>query len=285
MLIAVLADVHGNHHALRACLNHARAAGAQAYWFLGDYLGEMAFPQKTMALLFAWQKEHRCLFIRGNKEDYWLRAGHDGTVWAPGSSTTGALWYTCSRLTVRDLAFFAGMPAAQVVCVPGLPEVTLCHGSPRSNRESLVPLAPGTYAAMEEAATPLILCGHRHRPGIVEHAGRKAINPGAVGVALEGGGQAEYLLLHGENGLWRESFQRIDYPLTEALQELHDAGLDAHAPCWTRVAAQVLQGGGVSQVEALALASARCREQYGQCTWPHIPEHCWLEACEILHIP
>lgn len=64
----------------------------------------------------------------------------------------------------------------------------------------LVPPGPTTNEAMEAATTPLILCGHRHRQAYVEHAGRRAVNPGSVGVSLQSGGKAEYLLLEGIDG-------------------------------------------------------------------------------------
>ncbi|MBQ7304946.1 MAG: metallophosphoesterase family protein, partial [Clostridia bacterium] len=57
MRIAVLADIHGNHVALERCLAHAEAQGAEAYWFLGDYVGELPCPQRTMEALYAWAEK------------------------------------------------------------------------------------------------------------------------------------------------------------------------------------------------------------------------------------
>ena len=44
MVIALLADIHGNREALSACLTHARARGAEKFVFLGDYVGYGADP-------------------------------------------------------------------------------------------------------------------------------------------------------------------------------------------------------------------------------------------------
>lgn len=49
MKIAVLADIHGNHIALETCIHEAKKHGAEEYLFLGDYLGELAYPEKTMS--------------------------------------------------------------------------------------------------------------------------------------------------------------------------------------------------------------------------------------------
>ena len=50
MRIAVMADIHGNRAALETCVAEARRRGAEEYLFLGDYLGEMAYPEKTLEL-------------------------------------------------------------------------------------------------------------------------------------------------------------------------------------------------------------------------------------------
>lgn len=51
--IAVLSDIHGNYVALQKCLDYAINIGVDAFVFLGDYLGELAYPQKTMDILYS----------------------------------------------------------------------------------------------------------------------------------------------------------------------------------------------------------------------------------------
>ena len=94
MRIAVMADIHGNRAALETCVAEARRRGAEEYLFLGDYLGEMAYPEKTLELLETLRKEAPCTFIRGNKENYWidrLKGANPDWVWESGSSSTGIL--------------------------------------------------------------------------------------------------------------------------------------------------------------------------------------------------
>ena len=67
--IAVLSDIHGNYISLQKCLEHAITRGADTFIFLGDYLGELAYPQKTMSALYSLKEKYKCFFIRGNKED------------------------------------------------------------------------------------------------------------------------------------------------------------------------------------------------------------------------
>ena len=52
MNIAIMADIHGNHIALEACIGEARKLGAEEFLFLGDYLGELAYPERAIKQLY-----------------------------------------------------------------------------------------------------------------------------------------------------------------------------------------------------------------------------------------
>ena len=67
MEIAVLSDIHGNYVALETCVNYALERGIDKFIFLGDFLGELAYPQRTMKLLYSLKEKYRCWFIKGNK--------------------------------------------------------------------------------------------------------------------------------------------------------------------------------------------------------------------------
>src|SRR6185312_14420303 len=49
MLIALFADIHANRQAFSACLDAARAAGAERIVLLGDYVGYGAEPEWAVA--------------------------------------------------------------------------------------------------------------------------------------------------------------------------------------------------------------------------------------------
>lgn len=53
MNIAVLSDIHGNYVALERCVRFALDRGIKQFLFLGDYLGELAFPQRTMEIIYS----------------------------------------------------------------------------------------------------------------------------------------------------------------------------------------------------------------------------------------
>ena len=62
--IAVLSDIHSNYVGLKHCMEYALQRGIHTFLFLGDYVGEMAYPERTMELLHQYRRENQCTFIR-----------------------------------------------------------------------------------------------------------------------------------------------------------------------------------------------------------------------------
>ncbi len=280
MELAVLSDIHGNHTALQKCIEYSLQRGVDAFVFLGDYLGELAYPQKTMQILYHLKKEYPCFFVKGNREDYWLehRKNETGALWKEYDSTTGALYYTYHELTPQDFAFFQTLSHKAELVFAGLPPVTICHGSPRRVNEKLLPDDENTRRIMEEEAAAYILCGHTHVQGKIEHAGKVVLNSGSVGIPLHGKGRTQFLLLHGGQGRWEAEFAEVEYDAEKVIEELRLCGLYERAPSWCRVSESILRMGGASHGEVLARAMELCRQKNGSCVWPAVPEECWVQA-------
>lgn len=95
MNIGVISDIHSNYHGLKACVDHAILQGADRFLFLGDYVSDCAYPQKTMKLLYELKDSYECSFIKGNREEYMLdHRDCIGAGWVMPSSATGSLLYT-----------------------------------------------------------------------------------------------------------------------------------------------------------------------------------------------
>ena len=62
--VAVMADIHSNYQAFQSCVQAAAEKGVHRYIFLGDYLGDLAYPQKTIKLMKELQQRYPCIFIR-----------------------------------------------------------------------------------------------------------------------------------------------------------------------------------------------------------------------------
>ncbi len=271
--IAVMADIHGNALALKACVEHALDKGVTHFFFLGDYLGECGNPAETMKILYGLKEKYHCWFVKGNKEDAWLGFVKDEGCWLEyGNSITGTMLYLYERRTEGEKMFFEQLPIAQKIDIEGLPSITICHGSPMNNNQPMKVEIPETFEIMNQCDTDMILYGHTHRRRIIEHEGKVAYNPGAVGAPLESGGKAQYLLLHGEQGCWKVKYCDLEYDIEETIQKLHKEGLSLYAPNWCKITEALLRTGEVTHSRVLQNAMELCKEETGICNWPHIPE-------------
>ncbi len=281
MEIAVLSDIHGNYVALERCVRYALERGIETFLFLGDYLGDLAYPQKTMQFLYSLKETYSCWFIKGNKEDYWL---HYNPAWKENSSTTGALYYTYHHLTQQDFSFFGSLTHWTEISFEGLPTITICHGSPDETNEKLLPNTETAYAVLERSKTDYILCGHTHLQAEITHHGKMMWNGGSVGVPLQSQGKAQFLILRStERFSWERELLSLDYDVERIISDLHSSGLYDKAPCWCIVTENVLRTGENSHGVMLERAMSLCREKTGQCNWPDIPEECWRLALDEIY--
>ncbi len=280
--IAVLSDIHGNYTALQKCLDYAVNIGVDTFIFLGDYLGELAYPQKTMDILYSIKEKNTCFFIKGNKEDYWLNYEKDPNGWKEYDSTTGCLYYTYQNLKQKDIQFFKSLLLKEELKFNGLLPITICHGSPRKTNEKLLPGNDNTFQIIENNPSNYILCGHTHKQGKIKHNEKIVLNAGSVGVPLDSNGKAQFIILKGTPDIWDYEFISIEYDVEKVVADLHSSGLNKKAPYWCKVSENLLRTGTIPHSMVLARAMAICKDNFGECIWPNIPEECWEQAVREL---
>lgn len=279
MEIAVLADIHSNYIALEKCMDYALKRGIRSFIFLGDYIGEMAYPERTMELIRQYAKEYDCTFIRGNKEDYWInqRSGKK-LVLEEYSSTTGALRYAYEHMTDEDIDFFEEIPIARKLQYGDLPTLIACHGSPFSAKEHMHIGSERTLEILERTEVDLILCGHTHKQGKTEYNGKMVLNPGSVGLSHGARAMSQFMILHGEAGQWREEFVSLSYDTEAVVNQLEESGLSRRAPGWCRITAYSLRNNTLQDIvhgQVLFRVMELCKQETGECNWPNIPEKYW----------
>lgn len=283
MDIAVFSDIHGNYAAFQKCLEYAVEKNIDTFVFLGDYLGEFPYPQKTMDILYSVKAKYQCFFIKGNKEDYWInRKNGNGVEWKSGSSSTGALQYCYSELTDRDIEFFESMPICSEISFEGAEAILVCHGSPNRNNEKMLPNNENTKAVIERCKTKYLLCGHTHVQQSMEYEGKVVLNPGAVGVSLHGDGKSQFMILHSHNKEWEYEFVNLDYDKELVRKDMQESGLDNLAPYWSKITLHLLETGEISHGAVLARAMQYCIEETGDCKWYDVPEKYWEKAVKEL---
>ena len=193
-MLGVLYDIHGNLPALEAVLAEADELGVDRWLLGGDYGTPSPWPLQTLARL---KELEPATWIRGNGER-WLREP------------------PADRPEVMESyeLFTGGLPEDVVDWLYNLPAqaeldgVLYVHGSPLSDVESFAPDPEEDEARLLAGVRDrLIVFGHSHqqfrRPG---PEGTELLNPGSVGMPLDGDSRAAWATFDGEFTLRRTEY-------------------------------------------------------------------------------
>jgi diadenosine tetraphosphatase ApaH/serine/threonine PP2A family protein phosphatase len=206
--LAIIYDVHGNLPALQAVLADARAADAQRFLLGGDYALFGPFQAESIAALRALEQ---ATWIRGNV-DRWA-AIQD----VPDDDVLLRAIADCRETLGARLADELGELPEQVV----IDGIRYCHASPMSDMRSFLP-EPGDddEEMLASASEPRVVFGHTHLqfrrsgPGGVE-----LLNPGSVGLPLDGDARSAYALAHDDGSI---EHRRVDYDRDAAISALQE---------------------------------------------------------------
>lgn len=278
MKLAVIGDIHSNHIALETCIRHALDRNVDEFLFIGDYVSDCPYPQRTMKVIYEMKEKYRCYFIRGNREDYMLNhRNHPEERWTY-SSASGNLLYTYENLTKKDLDFYESMDIQGIYIKSGYPAFRYCHGSLTSSNELLISENKNLENIMSNMDVDLLISGHTHIQEVMEFGTKKLIHPGSVGIPWYYGGKTQYMILHGTNSGWEEEFFQLDYDVDAVKEEFKNSGIMEKAFYWSKLNIHVLDTGDDYTTPCLKLAMKLCEEGEGSVEWPDIPEKYWEMA-------
>ena len=285
MNIAVLSDIHGNYTALETCLDYLKDKEIDAWCFLGDYAGEFPGVEQTIKTLYDLQDRYPCYILRGNKENYLIDGlGKDAPAWDAYPSTVGMLRYAYNQITKDDIRFFKSLPIAMRIENDGLPDIVICHGSPRRVNEKFAEEEKTLKEVIAETNADYIICGHTHNAKNLRSGKTHIWNAGSVGASFDMPYSYRFMILHGANGEWIPEFISLEADVERLLHEMREAGLYNLAPFWTRFTELQVKSacGEYTHGDLLNKAMDICRDKYGVCEWPKVGEVCFHEAFRIL---
>lgn len=278
--IAVIGDIHSNYVGLEKCIEHALEQNPNEFLFLGDYISDCPYPQKTMEIIYEMDKNYRCRFIRGNREDYMLNHRKNPEERWTYSSASGSLLYTYENLTEQDFRFFESLDMKGYYEKAGYPPFRYCHGSLVRSNEILEPDGENTLQLMESLDVDLLVSGHVHFQEEKNYDGKKILHPGAVGVSWYFDGKTQYMMLHGSKTGWEADFFRLNYDVEKIVADFETSGLNQKAPAWSKITIHTLRTGTDYNLACLRRASKLCEEAEGSVIWPDIPEKYWQQALQ-----
>lgn len=282
MKLAVLGDIHSNYVALETCIRHALDKEADEFLFIGDYVSDCPYPQKTMQIIYEMKQKYRCYFIRGNREDYMINHRNNPQERWTYSSASGNLLYTYENLTQKDIDFYESIDIKGIYDKEGYTPFRYCHGSLTSSKELLLPDNPNMETIMNKLDVDLLISGHTHTQESRIYGSKKLIHPGSIGIPWYYKGKTQYMILHSSDNRfgWEEEFFQLDYDVNRIIEGFDSSGLSALAPFWARLNKHCLLTGEDYTTPCLMLAMNLCRQNEGVVNWPDIPEKYWEMAYE-----
>jgi diadenosine tetraphosphatase ApaH/serine/threonine PP2A family protein phosphatase len=237
VLLAIFADIHANRQAFSACLDFARAHGAQRFVCLGDYVGYGADPEWTLETVMDLVNSG-AMAVRGN---------HDNAVSSRSETMNAeaqaAIEWTRGRLNAAQRRFLAELPMT-------LQEDDRLYVHSEASNPAKWRYVQGTSdAARSLVATEahVTLCGHIHQPALYSMSstakmthfvpssgvpvqllgGRRWLAVlGSVGQPRDRNPAASFAMLDTES---REiTYCRVPYDVEAAAQRIRENGL----PLW-----------------------------------------------------
>ena len=241
MRLAALADIHANLPALEVVLADIEQLGVDGMIIAGDFVDR---PQPLEAVR-AVQELDACA-IRGNREDYLLAYHrlHAPDHWHTSRQWVGLRWlHEC--LDQEALDYIASLPGECVYAAGGTDPIRIVHASPGSLTDPILPsLDPDAMAVHRQAGLlslrrrkisipealalfdePVLVCAHSHISWTQALDGRLIVNPGSVGIPINGDTRAQYAVLSWHGGRWQAEHRAVDYDHDQIRTAYQESGI------------------------------------------------------------
>lgn len=254
MRLALLADIHGNLPALEAVLAVLEALQPDHVVVDGDLINAVPFsgPVVDRVRALPWT------VVRGNHEFYYLDFGTERADPACDDAVRwGQLHWLVDHITPEQGAWLGLLPDDRTLYLPGTCPLRVTHGVPRRNRVGFNNRQTDESIAAElhEVGEATLVTAHTHvqvdrhvalrgdgaaldadphRGGLGADGAPPrcwhVINPGSVGLPLNGDVRAQFALLESvpeevEPGGWRATMQQVAYDRRPALDAFAASGM------------------------------------------------------------
>ncbi len=259
MKLALIADIHGNLTALEAVAREIERLQPDHVVLNGDLINACPFSGEVIDFV----RGTDWLVVRGNHEFYYLDFGTDrADASTRDPERWGALHWLVEQIPTAQGDYLASLPDERALYYAETQPLRVAHGVPGRNRVGFYREQPENEIASQIAHVQqaTLVSAHTHvqidrqitgraaaedhsadfslnQPALHAHPNGTAterrwhvINPGSVGLPLNGDPRAQFALLESvpeqvEPGGWRVAFQRIDYDRAPVLDAFATSGL------------------------------------------------------------
>jgi putative phosphoesterase len=232
MLIALIADIHGNRTALDAVLADLGTRSVDRLVCLGDAVQGGPQPAETVAKL----RELACPVVLGNADAWMLTGVNTGAEGEPTERMQAIRRWSLSRLSEADQSFVAAFAPTVEVQLPEERRLLCFHGSPASFDDVILPTTPEEEVMRFLGGTgaTILTGGHTHLQQLRRVDDALFVNPGSVGFAYAHGQAedqvradpwAEYALLSFDVGRFGLEFRRVPFDVNAVVQAAFAGGM------------------------------------------------------------
>jgi len=175
--VALISDIHGNLISLEAVLTDIRQRGVEEIVCLGDSAANGPRPVECLDLLESLTSR----VVMGNADEWLLDPILDPAADDFHRKVEESDLWTIAQLSPANWRFLRSFQPSHLLDTPT--PLLAFHGTPRSNREIVLPITPTDEMAAIFASypTPLLAGGHTHQPFVRRIHAQTFINPGSVG--------------------------------------------------------------------------------------------------------
>ncbi len=237
MLLAVFADIHANRQAFSACLDFARARGAERMICLGDYVGYGADPEWTVEVVMGLV-DGGALAVRGNHDN-----AVGSTTESMNAEAQAAIEWTRGRLSATQRRFLAGLP----LTLQDDDRLYVHSEASNPQRWRYVQSTSDAARSIQATAAHVTFCGHIHQPALYSMSaaakmtsfvptsgvpvqllpGRRWLAVlGSVGQPRDGDPAASFALF--DTSFREITYCRVPYDVEAAAERIRENGL----PLW-----------------------------------------------------
>lgn len=222
MKIAIIADVHGNQHALDAILNDIVLEKPDKVIGAGDIIG-YPFPQS--ASVWRTFQTRGLETVMGNQEEYIVNYfAADEESYLRRDVRLLPKQFIARLFDVADAAEMAKLPASITIKGPQGRDVYICHASPRFLNRSFSRWLDDMADDLLAVKAAVIVGGHLHTPWQKNWRGKQLLMAGSAGLPFSGKPNlAEYLVLEFRQGNWQERHKQVAYDGAAALKGLQES--------------------------------------------------------------
>ncbi|HEX7004155.1 MAG TPA: metallophosphoesterase family protein [Trueperaceae bacterium] len=207
MILGVISDVHANVVALEAVLEVLKREEVDTIVCLGDLVGYGPSPNETIELL----RSEGVICTLGNADERIAYEFARGKRPREGVADTILEW-TRSVIEPRNVEFLRSLPVQHRLNTSA-GRFRFFHGTPETPVERLnLNQDPLSLSKMlERNRCRLLAAGATHVPYYRQLPAGSVLNPGSVGLALNGEPGADYAIVRVDGGNVEVSMDKVEY--------------------------------------------------------------------------